>query len=133
MFGEFNGIAYLLSGVILLSGVLAADKYHWENPRRRAAFHWVSFITIVVMCALIISALYVGYTPVGSTDVDGVQTRYLIPFLPLLGIVIADLPVESKIRHLEEKIAFIMVLGNMLFLAYYTLIDRLFYWSSVWN
>ncbi|MBR3339324.1 MAG: DUF2142 domain-containing protein [Lachnospiraceae bacterium] len=133
MFGEFNGIAYLLSGVILLSGVLAADKYHWENPRRRAAFHWVSFITIVVMCALIISALYVGYTPVGSTDVDGVQTRYLIPFLPLLGIVIADLPVESKIRHLEEKIAFIMVLGNMLFLAYYTLIDRLFYWPSVWN
>ena len=115
MFGEFNGIAYLLSGVILLSGVLAADKYHWENPRRRAAFHWV------------------GYTPVGSTDVDGVQTRYLIPFLPLLGIVIADLPVESKIRHLEEKIAFIMVLGNMLFLAYYTLIDRLFYWPSVWN
>ena len=48
------------------------------------------------MCALIISALYVGYTPVGSTDVDGVQTRYLIPFLPLLGIVIADLPVESR-------------------------------------
>ena len=133
MFGEFNGIAYLLSGVILLSGVLAADKYHWENPRRRAAFHWVAFITIIVMCALIISALYVGYTPVGSTDVDGVQTRYLIPFLPLLGIVIADLPVESKIRHLEEKIAFIMVLGNMLFLAYYTLIDRLFYWPSVWN
>jgi hypothetical protein len=47
--------------------------------------------------------------------------------------VIADLPVESKIRHMEEKIAFIMVLGNMLFLAYYTLIDRLFYWPSVWN
>ncbi len=133
MFGEFNGIAYLLSGVILLAGVLAADKYHWENPRRRAAFHWVSFITVVVMCALIISALYVGYTPVGSTDVDGVQTRYLIPFLPLLGIVIADLPVESKIRKPEEKIAFIMVLGNMLFLSYYTLMDRLFYWPSVWN
>ncbi|MDO4804786.1 MAG: DUF2142 domain-containing protein [Lachnospiraceae bacterium] len=133
MFGEFNGIAYLLSMVILLSGVLASDKYSWENPRRRKAFRWVSFLTVVVMCALIISALYVGYTPVGSTDVDGVQTRYLIPFLPLLGIVLADLPVEGKIRHYEEKIAFIMALGNMLFLAYYTLIDRLFYWPSVWN
>lgn len=133
MFEEFNGIAYLLSMVILLSGTLAADKYRWENPRRRRVFHWVSFAAVVLMCALIISALYVGYTPVGSTEVDGVQTRYLIPFLPLLGIVIADLPIEGKIRNFEEKIAFIMLLGNLLFLAHYTLIDRLFYWAKVWN
>ena len=133
MFEEFNGIAYLLSMVILLSGVLAADKYQWENPRRRAAFHWVSMIIIVVMSALIISALYVGYTPVGSTDVDGVQTRYLIPFLPLLGIVIADLPITGKIKHFEEKIAFIMLMANLMLLAHYTLIERLFYWERVWN
>ena len=117
MFEEFSGGAYVLSLVIVLVGVLAADKYRWESSRRRAAFRWVSGLTIFVMSMLIIAAFYIGCTPVGSANVEGVQMSWLIPFMPLLGTVIADMQVESKVRNMEEKTAFVMVLGNMLLLG----------------
>jgi uncharacterized membrane protein len=34
--------------------------------------------------ALIATAMYVTWTPVGASYIEGVQTRYLVPLLPLL-------------------------------------------------
>lgn len=55
-----------------------------QNNKSKA-FSSLQQLWIVVMCSaalfLVISALYVAYTPVGSTSVAGVQARYLIPLL----------------------------------------------------
>ena len=40
------------------------------------------------MCALIATALYIDYTPLGSTGIAGCQPRYITPLLaPLLLLV----------------------------------------------
>ena len=84
-----------------------------------------------LMCALIIGALYVGYTPVGKNTVDGIQTRYLIPFMPLLCVPVADLPLSGESRKYERVMAFVMLLANLMLLSNYTLLDQLFRWRSV--
>ena len=131
MFRQFNGIAYVLSMVILCGGVFSRDKYVWKSKAGRIAFHTVCLIMAALMCALIIGALYVGYTPVGKNTVDGIQTRYLIPFMPLLCIPAADLPLTGESRQYERVMAFVMLLANLMLLSNYTLLDQLFRWGLI--
>lgn len=46
-------------------------------------------------------ALYIGWTPVGSRDLYGVQGRYFIPLLVVLGILLAT---NEKIQEEDNKI-----------------------------
>lgn len=55
-------------------------------------------------------ALYIGWTPVGAYAVDGVQGRYFIPALPMLGVAIAALFVH-RIPPSFSGPAYLCVIG----------------------
>ena len=40
--------------------------------------------------------MYLSFTPVGNSTIEGVQTRYFIPMLPLLLFIIS--PASNKVK-----------------------------------
>lgn len=72
---------------------------------------------------LIITALYLSFTPVGSNSIEGVQVRYFIPML-LLGLLIL-IPTSKKIIKEEKNtntwiliIPFISIMLTNFFIVY---------------
>lgn len=52
------------------------DGYELMQPNR-----WLTLATCFVQLVLIVTSLYVGFTPVGHETVNGCQYRYIIPLL----------------------------------------------------
>lgn len=117
---HYDGVIEVLGrylGIFAVFGaVFEKERYPFETIKKKK-FIGVFFLGIsFIIYAFTIAALYVGFTPVGKFDVEGIQTRYIVPFLVLIMIVISFVNIENKIRNYERKAAFIMGLGiiNML-------------------
>lgn len=67
-------------GFILLSLTVALDIQQDSFSQPRWARIWVAFL-FVMSVALVCTSLYVSYTPVGLSTINGVQLRYLTPLL----------------------------------------------------
>lgn len=76
-------------------------------------------ILVLILCAMIYGAMYLTFTEVGSSSVEGVQSRYFIPLL--LPIFIVLLPRIKFISVAEDKeYSFIsIVLIFVIFLSVY--------------
>lgn len=84
-----------LVGMTIVAVVVAAMYAREELVRVSSRV----ICSVIVLCALgiatIFAALYVGFTPVAQGVVDGVQGRYILPFLaPLLIVWVILVPVE---------------------------------------
>lgn len=53
--------------------------------------------------------LYIGFTPVGKIGIDGYQTRYIFPILPLLLMIVNNNNQETDENN-REKISIILVI-----------------------
>ena len=63
----------------------------------------IIILIILAIGGLIFTSLYVQWTTVGSTSIQGVQGRYLLPILPLIAILIGSC-VKVKNNYKEENI-----------------------------
>ena len=70
--------------------------------RRYAGWRWklVTLLSVVVSFGLIATALYVSFTPVRNPTIEGVQRRYLFPFLAPLCLVCLNL---SFTNNMDRK------------------------------
>lgn len=86
-FGKMTDIVPFFSGVsfvaLLVIGLLDVRKK--EKEPRVSERIWIAFLVLLTI-ALVSTALYIDFTPVGLSTINGVQKRYLIP---LLFVVIA--------------------------------------------
>jgi uncharacterized membrane protein len=106
-------------GIWVIAGsFFSQDKYEFSNRKKSAIFHTTAFLIVLVVFLLVMGALYVGFTPVGQTRIDGVQNRYLLPILPLVCITLTKLPAEGKIRFYTSRYAYVMIVLNFLGAAY---------------
>lgn len=53
---------------------------------------WATFCSVIV---LVLTSLYVQWTPLGSNIIDGVQGRYFLPVIPILPVLFCR-PIKSK-------------------------------------
>lgn len=87
-YGFIQAYAYLGNGItnviplILLIGLILFTKSDCNHSILNTALSWISsFISLT----LVVTALYVSFTPVGLDTVNGCQFRYMIPLLyPIL-------------------------------------------------
>lgn len=86
---------YITIFLILLAISPFLDKNEIELKKWQKI--WFLLISIVIYC-LVIIALYLTWTPVGSAEVLGVQGRYFLPILPMI-----LLPLCKKNRYIEFK------------------------------
>lgn len=61
----------------------------------------MGFLGLIITIILIVAALYVSFTPVGSKEVAGVQPRYLLPFI-FPAFYFMGTPGNSLNRHKSE-------------------------------
>jgi uncharacterized membrane protein len=98
-------LAYLLPPVALL----AAWGSQQRVPEQRAAL----FITYgsMLLCAsvvLLLTALYLTWTPVGKFDVEGVQGRYFLPLAPLPALLL--LMTSARKKYWEKSMTQVIIL-----------------------
>lgn len=109
---ELNGLSSFTGIWVILGSILAQDKYIWKDKKKNMIFVLsISLISLIIF-GLTMAALYAGFTPVGEWGIDGLQTRYIFPFLPLVGIALANLPIKNYMKNYENKYAFIMIIAN---------------------
>ena len=64
-------------------------------------------------------ALYITWTPVGSSTIDGVQGRYFIPLIAVLVLLLTGKRqvaegIEREVSHKNDLIVILVVVGAML-------------------
>lgn len=65
--------------VLLLSGLTDSEKYSFSKKEKG-----VCYITAIFISGLVMAALLIAYTYIGSDIIMGIQGRYFIPILPLV-------------------------------------------------
>jgi uncharacterized membrane protein len=107
-------------GICLILICTFLDKNECDLFPKRKRFNIVALCTVFVQLALVATALYVSFTPVGHTTVNGCQWRYIIPmFVPFL------YPLRTfKISHtFSEKLLYSVVYGGLCFTLFASFCD----------
>lgn len=87
------------------------DTYKQTGKFHVPARYKVLFVFIVTaIISSIWLTLYLEFSPIGSTTINGVQPRYFLPMLPLLLLIINSYRIEIKIS--EEKYNLILLISS---------------------
>ena len=79
-FSNHSNFYYIF--IFLLIFVFLTDNYK-NNLTKKQRYGFLGTVLLIIL--IIWSALYMNFTPVGATDINGVQSRYFLPLLlPLL-------------------------------------------------
>lgn len=98
----YNGkVPFEITSTVMLMVAAFTDKCE-EDANMRWYHRGITAILSIGITLLIITALYISYTPVGADTVNGCQTRYLLPLLfPMLYCV-----GSSKISNRMNEVAY---------------------------
>ena len=96
--GKFWSVALIL---LVIGTLVDNNVYQSDEIRKVNALRLWSGVGILGTLVLISTALYVSFTPVMSTDILGVQARYIIPLLfPLLFYICKiNLDIPQRIKN----------------------------------
>lgn len=110
--------------IIFYTAVIFTDKNvrcEKINTPIKVATLFSHFIAVV----LIVTALYISFTPVGSPTINGVQSRYLLPFVAPLLITLRSWQIQTP---LKQSYYSAVVFG---FCAYFLLSGAWMAWISL--
>lgn len=118
-------LIFMFMGVILIvvSCFLSSPR-ELTQIRLSPTVKIVLFSTFCLLVLLISYALYTYFTPVRATSILGIQSRYFIPFLPLLLLTLHN-PLPS-IQQNKPKIVVIGIIVASLIATIATLIQRIY-------
>ena len=145
----FNYIKVLLKTVIRNSKIITEGmfglylgKYTITTSRFLAYFSWVLVIVLLIInnnrkfilkniekiyvgliiigtTILMLTALYLQWTPVYEDGVGGIQGRYFIPLIPLLSLFLLSNHKEEKTNHLVITTMLVFNLVSLVFIFNY--------------
>lgn len=103
--GLQDKIASKASGLFLLYSITILYVVFTTRVSDKQICLWQKFVFSLMTIGFLIlipTTMYLAYTPVGSSSVGGVQTRYFIPiFLPALAIII---PRYNNVHHAKDSL-----------------------------
>lgn len=113
-----NKLVYIpISVMVLLYVTLLITCFHKERPkiasRDRLFILGSSIAALIGTFVLINLGLYLSFTRVGFDRVEGLQGRYFLPLLPLLGIIL-HLGMPHVFLKLSERLAKVIVYPSIL-------------------
>ena len=79
-------VPYALMGIYL---IVAITDNEIKGKFKTYQLVWASLVVLAII-ALVFTSLYVQWTTVGSTSIEGVQGRYFLPILPLIMFLIGS-------------------------------------------
>lgn len=111
---------------------LAINKNHYFKNN-----FWLNVFFVFFQTGIIFLIMFLTWTRIGSTVVEGVQSRYLIPFLPLI-IIILNQSVKKLNLSLEQFFFFSIIIIQILtiknlHLAYFDYSKNIVYDVNLFN
>ena len=120
----FLGTLYMT--LLLLVAVTDRTREREYDLSIKPRYRITSLLSLFLAVCLIVTSLYVGFTPVGATVVNGCQFRYAFPLLPLLLYALCSIRLRSFTG--EGKMTVLSLGGGCLLnliLFYEAIIERL--------
>lgn len=119
--GFMNFLAYLgmsdhhLVLLALLTGVALTDKNEYDQLTSNVLFKSITSFFCFIAVLLVVTALYISFTAVGSDSVAGCQPRYLLPLVFPFIFVIGFPKIKNNVnKAIYNTVAFV-VSGFVLF------------------
>ncbi len=119
-FNNYKRLKFItpLIGLLTVFGsVLEPDRYSYPEKGQKKKLVTLCLIIFVLCSLLIMASLYVGFTPVGGDQIEGIQTRYFLPLLIFAMLPISMIRIKSSVNGYREKVTFLMGFGIMDMLA----------------
>lgn len=106
----FSFISLPLRFVPFIAAARAKDKYPLELKQRRAfnAYWLLAAALMMLLCNL---SLYFTWTPVGADFIDGVQMRYVLPYMIFILLALSTLTPVNQMKNWDRRIGFLMSLS----------------------
>lgn len=116
-FAYAGTIMYTEPYIALVIGTALTDTYQGKEDKGKFSLKYkiMSLISIICVVALIWTALYLSFTPVGETTINGVQGRYYFPFIFLLYLCLRNRKIKNNIAVKNYQMS-IMLIAVALFL-----------------
>ena len=87
-YGYLGGLSgcWVIAGILIL--LIGVSRKEESKPQLPVFFRILNFVMIFGVSAVIYTSMYVTYTPVGSSIIEGVQARYFLPLiLPFVYVI----------------------------------------------
>lgn len=78
---------YIIATLIFFTLLCVKEHFTTNTVTLSKTFRWAVVLILITTTLLIFTALYIQWTSVGSFDIEGVQTRYLLPILILVPLL----------------------------------------------
>ena len=121
-----NAMKDITTVIALIICILSDGNVPEGRVRTRRIFVLAGLMITLLVAGLTVFAAYIGYTPVGAAEVEGVQPRYMLPVLPLVFIALTCIPAKYQGRNYAAGSAFALLLVNAAVAAYTVLNFRAF-------
>lgn len=108
---------------VILALLLFLSFTDWNLEKRINVSHKMFFVIILVsIVGMIYGALYISFTPVGMTSVNGIQPRYFTPLLPLLLFLPATNGIKNQFSSYKITLIIEIIMSIILFVSIYSVI-----------
>lgn len=127
-----TNFAYLGSGkyyymyVIALIVTVITDKNELDKITSTAKYRTIMIILFMMLSALIITSLYIAFTPVGYNTVNGCQARYLIPLIFPVCYVCGSTQIKNTMKkRVYNSIIYGTLTATLLYNIYTVMITKM--------
>lgn len=110
--GVISSVASSTGLILVVSAILEKNKN--EDLKKNKVFNIIAFLIFFIVIALGELALYLSFTPVGKSNVEGYQSRYVISPIILCLIPLANIfNIKNDIKDYDKKLIFVILLANI--------------------
>lgn len=92
---------YVVAFVMLCFALAVSGLIYGDAPTGKRALSAVPLLAVLATIVMIFASLYLAWTAVGGTVVDGVQGRYFLAVFPLVALALPSLrshsPAQSRV------------------------------------
>lgn len=111
----------------LLGVVVVTDRNEYDKKTSSWKMKLLIVTIYLINVALVSSALYVAFTPVGSVSINGVQPRYLIPLVFPLLFVLGSGHIKNIFNKNIYNVVIFGIISSVLLFGIWDLIIKFYY------
>ncbi|MDO4804910.1 MAG: DUF2142 domain-containing protein [Lachnospiraceae bacterium] len=102
-----EGVARICAVLPIFTAFLTKDRP--DGERRHMGLVAFALILYVIEVLALILSLYIISTDVGGKEIIGMQSRYMLPLLPILYLLMAHLPIGGRMGDYDGFIGYMSV------------------------
>ena len=111
---EIFGVPFVIGFIALTMFITLNDESIKNRLSNKQKI--VLGIVIIMIIGLIFCSLYVQWTQIESSEIQGIQGRYFIPIMPIILLLLSDIRVKSE--YSSNKLIKVICLYSLIFLTF---------------